>query len=101
MFYNGWTHDHYVSNVLVFCPNGTVAAAAINAPGSMHDSQIAEWGGVYSKLYTMYKRFGVGVVVDSDFCSKKYTFLIKSSQDMQVSNNPMSFNGEFEDHSHD
>jgi hypothetical protein len=22
-FYNGWTHDHYVSSVLVFCPDGT------------------------------------------------------------------------------
>lgn len=21
-YYNGWTHDHYVSNVLVFAPNG-------------------------------------------------------------------------------
>ena len=23
-FYNGWTHDHYVTNVIVFCPDGTI-----------------------------------------------------------------------------
>eukprot|EP00171_Calliarthron_tuberculosum_P005037 IDg5037t1 len=39
MFYNGWTLIHYVSNVFVFAPNGTIIACAINAPGSMHDSQ--------------------------------------------------------------
>ena len=26
MFYNGWTHDHYVSNVFVFAPSGVVIA---------------------------------------------------------------------------
>jgi hypothetical protein len=26
-FYNGWTHDHYVSAVLVFCPDGTIPIA--------------------------------------------------------------------------
>ena len=29
MFYNGWTHDHYVSSVLVFCPDGTIPIAAV------------------------------------------------------------------------
>ena len=37
MFYNRWTHDHYVSNVFVFAPSGVVIACAINAPGAMHD----------------------------------------------------------------
>ena len=26
-FYNGWTHDHYVSSVLCFCPDGTIPIA--------------------------------------------------------------------------
>ena len=46
-FYSGWTHDHYVSSVVVFCPNGTVAICAYNLPGIVHDSTIVEWGGVY------------------------------------------------------
>lgn len=46
IFYNGWKHDHYVGNVLVFAPSGLIIACAMNAPGSMHDSSVAEWGGV-------------------------------------------------------
>lgn len=45
MFFNGWTHDHYVGNVFVFAPSGVIVMCALNAPGAMHDSQIAEWGG--------------------------------------------------------
>ncbi len=50
MLYNGWTHDHYVGNVFVFGPNGVIIACALNATGAMHESSIAEWGGVYRKL---------------------------------------------------
>ena len=46
-FYNGWTHDHYVSSVFVFCPDGTIAIYAYNLPGIVRDSTIVEWGGVY------------------------------------------------------
>ena len=49
-FYNGWTHDHYIGNIFVFAPNGTVIAAVLNAPGSMHDSCIADFGFLYDKL---------------------------------------------------
>lgn len=80
-FYNGWTHGHYVNNVFVFAPNGTVIACAINAPGSMHDSQVAEWGGIYEKLALLYERDGARFVVDSAFSRGNYPFLIKSSQD--------------------
>ena len=34
-FYNGWTHDHYVSSVFVFCPDGTIPICCYNVPG-MH-----------------------------------------------------------------
>ncbi|EGZ08678.1 hypothetical protein PHYSODRAFT_305597 [Phytophthora sojae] len=50
------THGHYVSNVLVFTPNGVIVMCAINAPGAMHDSLIAEWGGVYAKLEDVFKQ---------------------------------------------
>lgn len=37
-FYNGWTHGHYVSNVLGFTPNGEIIACALNTLGAMYDS---------------------------------------------------------------
>ena len=80
-FYNGWTHDHYVTNVLCFCPDGTIPIAAFNMPGSFHDSTVAEYGGVYSKLDAMYQKYGGKCTADSAFRERSYPFLIKSSQD--------------------
>ncbi len=47
MFYNGWTHDHYVSSVFVFCPDGSIPIVAINYPRYFHNSQIAAWDKIY------------------------------------------------------
>ncbi|KAE8966495.1 hypothetical protein PF010_g28358 [Phytophthora fragariae] len=82
MFYNGWTHDHYVSNVFVFSPQGLIIARTLNAPGCMHDSQIAEWGSVYAKLEEVFRATGGQVVVDSAFSETTYGFLLKSGQDV-------------------
>ncbi|TDL17816.1 hypothetical protein BD410DRAFT_843265 [Rickenella mellea] len=46
--YNGWLSEHFVSSVLVFSPKGTIIAARLNAPGSWHDSRIAQ--PIYVKL---------------------------------------------------
>ena len=81
MFYNGWKHDHYVGNVIVFAPNGLFITCALNAPGAMHDSSIADWGGVYRKLETIFNACGGRCVVDSAFAKGQFPFLIKSSQD--------------------
>jgi hypothetical protein len=80
-FYNGWMHDHYVTSVLCFCPDGTIPIAAFNMPGSFHDSTVAEYGGVYAKLGEMFDKYGVKCTADSAFGAKTYPFLIKSSQD--------------------
>jgi hypothetical protein len=40
-YYDGYLHDTFVNNVLVFSPEGKVIAAAINYPGSWHDSTVA------------------------------------------------------------
>ena len=80
-FYNGWTHDHYVTNVMVFCPDGTIAIAAFNCPGSFHDSTVAEYGDIYKKMEEMYNKYGGKCTADSAFREKDYPFLIKSSQD--------------------
>lgn len=69
----------------MFAPTGVIIACALNAPGSMHDSTIAEWGKVYSKLESVFDRSGGRCVVDSAFCKGLYPFLIKSSQDIPVS----------------
>jgi hypothetical protein len=50
IFYNGWKCDHFVTSVLVFAPDGTIPAAFYNVPGCVHDSQVAEWGNIYTKL---------------------------------------------------
>ena len=48
--YNGWMHDHYVSTVLVLCPDGTIPIVTYNIPGCFLDSTITEWGNIYQKL---------------------------------------------------
>ena len=47
-YYNGWTCFHYCSNILTFAPDGSILHAVLNAPGSWHDSNVAEQ--FYSKL---------------------------------------------------
>jgi hypothetical protein len=49
-YYNGWTHDHYVTSVFCFCPNGTIPIAFFNVLGCVHDSQVTEFGRIYHKL---------------------------------------------------
>ncbi|KAL0946034.1 hypothetical protein HGRIS_012309 [Hohenbuehelia grisea] len=48
--YNGWKSDHRTNNVLAFSPKGTIIAAVLNAPGSWHDSHVAQ--PIYNKLRT-------------------------------------------------
>lgn len=49
-YYNGYTHDHYVWNVLVFVPSGRLMSCALNSPGCLHDHTIAGYGSVYVGL---------------------------------------------------
>ena len=79
-FYNGWTHDHYVSCVLVFAPNGTIIMAGINLPGCMHDSEVAHTCDIYDKLEKIFEDFGVRCTVDSAFSTTRLPHLIKSGQ---------------------
>jgi hypothetical protein len=79
-FYNGWTHDHYVTSVFVFAPDGTIPICSFNHPGSTHDSDIAEYGGIYKKLGDVFRRNGGRCVADQAFSGKKFEFVLKSSQ---------------------
>ena len=40
--YNGYKHDTNVNNVLAFAPTGKVIYAALNYPGSWHDSTVSQ-----------------------------------------------------------
>jgi hypothetical protein len=79
MFYNGWTHGHYVSSVLVFGFDGLIKICGLNAPGNMHDSLLADYAGVYEKLQMVFDETGGKVVVDSAFRMANNNFIIKSS----------------------
>ena len=71
-----------MSSVLCFIPDGTIPIAYINVPGSVHDSQIADYGNIYDKLEYIYERDGAQCTVNSAFGKVSREFLIKSSQDL-------------------
>ena len=77
-FYNGWTCDHYIGAVLVFCPDGTIPICCYNVPGTVHDSNIAIIGKIYDKLEEIYMQTGAKCTIDSAFAHNNYPFLIKS-----------------------
>jgi hypothetical protein len=66
-FNNGWTHNHYVTSVFCFCPDGTILIATFNMTGSFHDSTVAEYGDVYAKLEEMFDKYGVNCTADLAF----------------------------------
>ena len=58
---------HYIISVICFCPDGTISIVFANVPGSFHDSQVADYGGVYEKLEDVFLRTGAKCTVDSTF----------------------------------
>jgi hypothetical protein len=66
-FYNGWMHNHYVMSLICFCLDGTIPIIFCNIPGTVHDSQVADYGDIYNKLELVYLRDGAKCTVDSAF----------------------------------
>ena len=71
--------DHYMSNLFLFSPDDKICACYINAFGCLHDSTLANAGGLYEKVDKLYERMGAKIVVDSTFqlddresCYKSY-----------------------------
>ena len=81
-YYNGWTHRHYVTSVFCFCPDGTIPIAFFNVPGSVRDSQVAEFGNIYNKLEDVYLSTGAKCYVDLAFGNVTRNYLYKSCQDL-------------------
>ncbi len=88
-FYNGWMHDHYVTSVFCFCPDGTIPIAFFNVPGCVHDSQAGEFGKIHDKLEDIHRTTGGKCCIDSAFGSINRTYLYKSCQDHLGSKEPM------------
>jgi len=90
-FFNGWTHGHYITNLFVFAPDGRLIICLINAPGSVHDSTLAEWGGIYEKLEAIYNQTGGVCCLDSAFQANEADYLIKSSNDEGNTDSPEQY----------
>ena len=89
MYYNGWQHGHYITNLIVFSACGRIIACVLNVPGSVHDSTLAEWGGIYDKLEETYERTGAICCADLAFASAKNDFIIRSAQDERSARNAL------------
>ncbi len=80
VYYNGWLHNHFAGCGFAFAPSGVVVAYTVNAPGSWHDSFLAENGGIYSKLESFFETTGRKAAVDSAYLLKRCPFLVKSGK---------------------
>lgn len=89
MYYNGWQHDHFVSCVFVFSADGRIIHCIVNAPGSLHDSTLADWAGIYDVLGETYERTGAKCCVDSAFAGIANPCLLKSSQNLSDATGPL------------
>lgn len=70
LMYNGYYHDTRCNNVLAFSPEGTIFYAAINYPGSFHDSRTA-----YKLGETALEKLGnFSLCVDQGFPRKGHFF---------------------------
>ena len=83
-FYNGWKHNHFVTNIFAFALNGSIIACTLNAPGTWHDSTLAHWGSMYSKLQKCWEDHHGKVLMDSAFASNMHKFIIQSSQNVPI-----------------
>jgi hypothetical protein len=80
--YNGWLHGHYVGNVFVFAPDGTVLACSLNHDGSQHDSECALMGKLYDKLEAVHAETGGICVMDKAFAQSNY--IIKTVKNIHL-----------------
>ena len=62
----------------LFFPTGCICAAYFNAPGTVHDSTMAQMSGIYTKIDEVYICTGAQVVVDSALSKNTQNSLIKS-----------------------
>ncbi len=66
-YYIGWTCDHCMNAVPVFCPDGTIPICCYNVPRTVHDSMVAVVENIYEKLESIFQSCGARCVVNSAF----------------------------------
>lgn len=71
----------------MFAPSGVIIACALNAPGSMDYSTIAEGGSIYSKLEKWFQETGSKCVMDLAFSKGNNPLFIKVSQNHVTNTN--------------
>ncbi len=87
-YYNRWMHDHHVTSVFCFCPNGTIPITFFNVPQFVHDNQVAEFGRIYNTLEDVFWTTGGKCCIDSAFWNVDRKYLYKSCQDLLALNAP-------------
>ena len=66
------------------CIAKKVPACVLDAPGSLHDSIMANFGDLYTLLTEIYECNGGKVVMDSAFARADYDFILKSGQEVWI-----------------
>jgi DDE superfamily endonuclease len=83
MFYNGWQHGHYLSNLFVFTPESSpegIVFCVLNAMGTYHDSTLAHVSGLYDLLHDIHECTGGICVCDSAFVAKDNPAVMRSAK---------------------
>jgi hypothetical protein len=91
-FYNGWKCGHFVNQLFVFAPDGTIIMAVVDAPGTKHDSEMAMLGdpSVYDQLDRCYDETGGKCSADSAFATRGRESIVKSMPKDQIPINATS-----------
>jgi hypothetical protein len=69
-----------VTNLFLFSPDGLVRACYLNAPGTVHDSALANESNIYNLVDDFYERTGSRIVADSAFAGARRLSILKSHQ---------------------
>ena len=70
--------------MFAFAPDGTILACILDAAGSLHDSIVLHFGGLYTLLASICNYNGGKVVMDSAFARTDNEFIIKSGQEVCI-----------------
>ena len=85
-------HARFVSNLYMLAANGCIIATCLNILGSIHDSTLAQWRGIYEKLEATNKGTGGICCVDSVFALNPHPHLIQTTQDITIAKTPQEYN---------
>ena len=68
--------------MFAFVPDSTIPVCVLDDPRSLHDTAVANFGGLYKLLTDVYDYNGGKVVMDSAFARADYDSIMKSGQEV-------------------